>query len=119
LIVWLALFTEKLCATCGAALYVAFPAWSALIVHVPTARTVTLVPETLQVPGVAVVKATARLELAEAEIAKGASPKFLFASALKVIVWLAFDTVKGCETVGAAWRRCPAGSHPRCRSRRR
>ena len=69
-----------------------------MIVQVPTARTVTVLPATPQMLGVAEVKATARPELAEAEIAKGGSPKLLFASALKVIVWFAFVTVKLCET---------------------
>jgi hypothetical protein len=73
-----------------------------LIVHVPTASTVTLLPATLQMPGCRRGEGDGEAGARRGGDANGGSPKFLFASALKVIVWLAFDTVKPCETCGAA-----------------
>jgi hypothetical protein len=50
-IVWLALPTVKLRETCGAALKFVFPAWSALIVQVPGATIVTVLPASVQTEG--------------------------------------------------------------------
>ena len=49
LIVWLPFCTAKLCCTCEAAFQFASPAWFALIVQVPTATKLTLVPEIIRV----------------------------------------------------------------------
>ena len=47
-------------------------------------------------------KLTARLELAVALTLKSASPKVLFGSDPKVIVWLALPMLKDCWTLDAA-----------------
>ena len=66
MIVWLPLLIVKDCWTWGAAFQFALPAWSALIVQVPTVTKVTVVPETVQTLVVAEVKATASAEEAVA-----------------------------------------------------
>ena len=101
-IVWLPLKTVKVCATWGAGLKLALPAWSAVTLQVPVARMVTVEPETEQTLGVVVSKATGRPELAVAERPKGGSPKVRLGSAPKVMVWLDLPTLKLCETCGAA-----------------
>ena len=70
--------------TSGAALYEAFPACEAVIVHEPAPVIVTVEPLTVQFPLEA--KVTANPELAVADTTKGASPKILLVSAPKVIV---------------------------------
>ncbi len=85
-IVWLALPTVKLCDTDGAALYVALPAWSALIVQVPVDTRWTVEPLTVQTPVVVELKVTVRPELAVALTAKSAAPYVLFERAPKVMV---------------------------------
>src|SRR6185503_5674780 len=99
--VWFAFATLKLCETCGAALYVASPGWLALMVQVPAATRVTVVPETVQTEPVPELNATGRPELAVAETVKGGSPYTLAASAPKVIVWAVFAIVKLRATCGA------------------
>ena len=59
MIVWLPLLIVKDCWTWGAAFQFALPAWSALIVQVPTVTKVTVVPETVQTLVVAELKVTA------------------------------------------------------------
>jgi hypothetical protein len=78
------------------------PAWFASTVHVPAPTIVTVEPDTVQTLVVAVLNVTASPEVALAETVNGASPKFLPPSAPKLIVWFAFDTVKDCDTCGAA-----------------
>ena len=56
------------------------------MVHVPTATSVTVAVETVQVAGVVEAKATGRPEEAVAPTANGAVPKAWFESAAKVIV---------------------------------
>jgi hypothetical protein len=63
---------------------------------------VTVVPETVHTLVVSVLKTTARPELAVADTVNGGSPKLFPPSAAKVIAWLAFETVKPCETCAAA-----------------
>jgi hypothetical protein len=67
-----------------------FPAWSAVIVHEPTATVVNTPVEALIVQTDAVVEAyaIARPDEAEAEMV-GLVPKTLLPGALNVIVWLA------------------------------
>ena len=79
----------------------AFPAWLASIVQVPGATIVTVLPVSVQAAVVVLLKATGRPELAVADTVNGGSPKALFASAAKVIVWLALPTVKLRGTCGA------------------
>jgi hypothetical protein len=57
------------CCTCGAAWYVPLPAWFALIVQVPAPTNDTVEPLIVQTPALAaaIVKVTARPELAVAE----------------------------------------------------
>jgi hypothetical protein len=56
-------------------------------------------PATLQLPVAA--KVTAKLEDAVALTVKSASPKILFGSAPKAIVWLALAIENDCGTFGA------------------
>ena len=72
--VWLPCVTWKLWLTAVAAAYVALPAWVAWIVQVPTATSVTVVPETLHTAVVCELKATVRPELAVAPTVDGAVP---------------------------------------------
>ena len=51
-----------------------FPAWLAVIEHVPTPTIVTVVPDTIQTPVVDEAKPTERPELAVALIVNGAVP---------------------------------------------
>ncbi len=75
---------SKLRETFGAALYVASPAWEAVMVQVPAPVIVTLLPETVHVPVAA--KLTVNPELAVALTSNAASPNVLLLSALNVIV---------------------------------
>ena len=96
MIVWLPLLIVKDCWTCGAAFQLASPAWLALIVQVPTATKVTVVPDTVQTPVVAELKMTVRPEEAVALTVIGPSSKRLPASPPKVIVWLPLAIVSVC-----------------------
>jgi hypothetical protein len=64
------------------------------MVQVPTATRVTVAVETLHTPVVSELKLTASPELAVALRVNGGVLSGWFESAPKVIVWLAFDTVK-------------------------
>src|SRR5436190_2075035 len=78
------------------------PAWSALIVHVPVATNVTVVPLTVHFVGVVVEKVTSRPEVDDALTLNGASASVLLDNAPNVIVWSSLVTVKLWLTVGAA-----------------
>ena len=75
LIVCAAGFTAKLRLTVGAGPNIPFPAWLAVIEHVPPPTMVTTPPETAQTLDVVEVKLTAKPELAVALIVNGAAPK--------------------------------------------
>jgi hypothetical protein len=91
-IVWGPCPTENACCTCGAGPYVAFPAWFASIVQVPTPVKVTFEPaieQTLLAVG-SIVSATGRPELAVA-VAVYVPPNAAAVGAVdvNVIVWSA------------------------------
>jgi hypothetical protein len=97
--------TVKEFETTGAAAKVALPGWLALMVHVPTATSVKVVPLTVQTSGVVEAKETARPELAVADSAGGAMPRVWLPGDIKLMVCAvraAADTVKEFETTGAA-----------------
>jgi hypothetical protein len=60
-------------------------------VHVPTATSVAVVPDTVHTDEVSEAKLTGRPEDAVALRVKGALPSDIFESAPKVIVWLVWD----------------------------
>ena len=66
MIVWLPLLIAKVCGAWRAAFQLVSPAWLALMVQVPTATKVTVVPDTVQTPVVADVKVTVSPEEAVA-----------------------------------------------------
>jgi hypothetical protein len=72
------------------------------MVHVPTAASVTVVPDTVHTDVVCEAKLTASPELAVALTVKGAVPIGSFASVPKAIVWLAWVTEKLWLTADAA-----------------
>jgi hypothetical protein len=81
---WPILLTAIFWVTCGAWAKVEFPAWLAAMVQVPGATAVTVLPLTVQMPGVVLLNVTARPELALAETAAvpgklnaGAAPKLM------------------------------------------
>ena len=75
--------------TVGAALNAPLPAWSALIVHVPTVTKVKAPPEVMvHTPVVDEVKLTVRLDV-EVALKVGVVPKFCAPGLVKVMVWLA------------------------------
>src|SRR6266508_3676909 len=87
LIVWFCLaglLTAKLRATSGAALYVALPAWCAVIVQLPAPVSVTIVPLTLHFP--LAVNVTGKPDEVLALTLKAGSPTVLSGSAAKLIV---------------------------------
>ena len=67
--------TAKEFETAAAEEKVAFPAWAALTVHVPTPTSVSVVPFTVHTVAVLEVKDTARPDVAVATKAAGAVPK--------------------------------------------
>jgi len=72
------------------------------MVQVPGPRIVTVVPETLQMPGVLVVNVTRRPELAVALMVNGGALEGLSGSGANEMVWFACTTVKVTVTVAAA-----------------
>ena len=76
------------------------PAWLALIEQLPVPVSVTVVPASVQAP--LALNVTGRPDEAVALMVKGGSPKRLFGSAPKLIVWLALRMLKGCGSGGAA-----------------
>ena len=78
-----ALLTVSACATGGAGLWLASPAWLAVSVVLPALRTVTVLPATLATVGSELAKLTVRPESAAAARANGAAPNVVSASAPK------------------------------------
>lgn len=106
--------TVKLRLTAVAALYVALPAWSARMVHVPAATSVTelpFAPPVVQTVGVVLVNETTSPLDAVAVTATGDSAKVFLVIDGNVIVLASFDTVKFRFTgVAAAYTLLPACS---------
>src|SRR5438445_4147884 len=92
--VWLAFVTWKLWLTCLYTTLFLSPACVARMVQVPTATSVTVEPDTVQTEVVCELKLTGKPELAVALTVNGALPNNRFASAPKVMVWLACVTWK-------------------------
>ena len=69
------------------------PAWLAVIVQVPAARIVTLLPDTVQTPSVSLVKLTVRPALLVALIVNGAPPYVFVVGVVTVMVCAALATV--------------------------
>ena len=72
-----------------------------MMVQVPVATNVTVLPETVQVAVLCELKITGRPEEALADIVNGGVPNVLFGSAPNVMVCASFVTVKICVTAGA------------------
>ena len=72
------------------------------MVQVPTETTVTVVPDTVQTPDVAVVKATVKPEVEIADRLAGVSPTVISDGAVKVTVCDAFEIAKDWTTWDAA-----------------
>jgi hypothetical protein len=100
--VWLPGVTVKLWLSGAAAPQFVLPPCVAWIVHVPTATTVTAVPDTVQTDEVVEAKLTANPELAVALTGNAAAPNTWPDSAPNVIVWLPAVTVKPWLTGVAA-----------------
>ena len=79
-----------------------FPGWSALTVHVPPATKETVEPEIVHTPALAgaMLKATARPELAVAETLYAGPPTMAAPGAVdvKLTVCATFATAKDCWT---------------------
>ena len=80
----------------------ALPAWLALMVQVPGATRVSVLPLTVQMPVVVEVKLTARPELAVAASAGGAVPTVWLPGEVNVMVCAPVATVNEFDTCGAA-----------------
>ena len=85
LIVWLPLPIRKLCVICCAAMVLPSPDWSAARVQVPAAIPLTVLPDTVQIRGVILLKRTASPEVAVAlmlvlapTVTAGVAPKRCF-----------------------------------------
>jgi phage tail protein X len=78
--------TPKDWVTGAAAAKVELPVWLAVMEHVPAARTVTVLPATVQTEGVFEAKVTANPELAVALTLNGATPSVTLLNAPKAIV---------------------------------
>jgi energy-converting hydrogenase Eha subunit G len=85
--VWLACVTWKLWLTGVAAAQLALPDWEALMVQVPAATRVTVVPDRVQADGVAEANVTVRPEEALALTANGDEPKCWLDKGPKAMVW--------------------------------
>jgi hypothetical protein len=72
--------------TGAAAAKAALPAWLAVMEHVPTARMVTVLPDTVHTEVVVEAKVTANPELAVALMVNGAAPSETLLNAPNVIV---------------------------------
>ena len=77
--------TPNDCTTLGAAAYVPFPAWLAVIEQVPAATAVTVFPDTVQILEVVDKKLTARLDEAVADN-NAEDPTLIGAGEIKEIV---------------------------------
>jgi hypothetical protein len=71
-------------------------------VHVPTAASVTVAPDTVHTDVVCDANVTANPEVAVALTVKGAVPNTWLASAPNVMLWLPGVTAKLCVTAAAA-----------------
>ena len=78
--------TWKTCDTVGAARYALLPAWLALMLQLPTATNVSVLPLTVHTLGVVEAKLTARPELALATSAGGMVPRVWLPGEAKVMV---------------------------------
>ena len=78
------------------------PVWFAVIVHVPTATSVTAVPETVQIVGVCEVKLIGSPVFAEATSANVPLPSARLGSVSKVIVLMPAEIRKLWVTSAAA-----------------
>lgn len=96
------MLTVKLRSTLGAAFQLALPAWDARNVQVPAARSVTVVPLTVQIVVVWEAKETASPEVAVALTDIGVWSSRVVGGAVNVMVWLALAIVKLRSTLGAA-----------------
>src|SRR2546428_918797 len=96
---WSAFAMLNVRGTSGAGLKLLLPAWEAVIVRLPAAARVTVLPETVQWPVAA--KLTARPDEAVAVTVNGGSLAVLSASGLKVIVWSPFAMLNVRGTSGA------------------
>src|SRR3989442_8692370 len=96
--------------TSGAGLKLLLPAWEAVIVQLPAAARVTVLPETVQLPVAA--KLTARPEEAVAVTVNGGSLAGLSASGLKGIGWSPFAmlNVRGTSGAGLKFVFPPCGA---------
>jgi hypothetical protein len=86
--------TEKDCVIGGAAENEPFPAWLATIVQAPCIKRVTVFPLTVQFAGVVELRLMASPELAVAVMVKGADPIGKLGNGAKVMVCVAWLTVK-------------------------
>lgn len=91
----------KRCVTCAAALVLVFPAWLAATLQVPPAIPLTVLPETLQIPVVRLLKVTVKPDVAVA-LSVPVPPTSRAGAAPKVIVWLTLSMLKFCVICGAA-----------------
>jgi hypothetical protein len=98
LIVWAALATVKVCVITGADPKLAFPAWLAVMEHVPAPAMVTVEPATVHTAVAFDAKVTVRPEEAVAETPNGAAPNVVLLSGPNVIDCEAGLTVKLCVT---------------------
>jgi hypothetical protein len=96
----LAACTVNACVTALAGAYVAFPAWLAVIEHVPAAISVTVLPATVHTEGVFEAKLTASPELAVAAIVNGGAPSVWFANAPNAMVCAASDAPPTVTVLG-------------------
>ena len=100
--VWAIAITLNERDTLAAAAKVLLPAWLASMLQVPAATSVSVVPLTVQTPGVVDTSETVRPDVELATSALGVSPKVCVAGALKVMVWALLTTAKFWVTVAAA-----------------
>ena len=78
----------------AAARYAPFPAWLALMLQVPTATSVSVLPLTVQTLGVVDAKLTAKPELAVATSAGGVVPSVWLPGEVKLMLCAAAPTLK-------------------------
>ena len=93
--------TEKLRDTTVAALKVPLPGWLASTVQVPGETSVSTVPLTVQTCGVADANETVKSDVDVAASAGGAVPSVCAPGELKVMTWVAVNTVKLTVMAGA------------------
>lgn len=94
--------TVKVLVTAVAAAKPALPGWVAVMLQLPAANSVSVLPLTVQTTGVVDVNDTARPEVALATSAGGAVPRVWLLGELKLMLCAAAATVKLWETAVAA-----------------